>query len=53
MAIKRFFILTQVPILSKICGWNKKAAAKIIFIVMKVDFSLFTIENNIEHSILF
>ena len=38
MAIKRFFILTQVPILSKICGWNKKAAAKIIFIVMKVDF---------------
>ena len=40
MAIKRFFVLTKVPIFSEICGQNKKAAAKLVFIVMKVD--LFT-----------
>ena len=56
MAIKRFLVLTKVPIFSKICSENKKATAKMILIVTKVDIlpvSLFTIENNIEHSILF
>ena len=38
MAIKMFFVLTKVPIFSKICGWNKKATAKMVLIVMKADF---------------
>ena len=46
MAIKRFFVLTKVPIFSKIYGSNKKAAAKMIFIVTKVDcFTYFFIHN--------
>ena len=53
MAIIRLFVLTRVPIFSKICSQNKKATAKMILIVTNVDiFTRFFI-HDIEHSILF
>ena len=46
MAIKMFCVFTQVPTFSKICSLNKKAAAAMAFIVMKVDiFTHFFIHN--------